>query len=147
MFCVYPGRSNHSTFIFPFFWEPTHQEPWHQCLDGITSCNILTCLWEFSLIYTVTSLQFFIEGKSNMVKNQKSDSLCLFKNDCCEHKRSVSFSLIVWTIAGQILRVPFSLSPQLLQYVSMLWKTSASEQLFSKSRFPRWGGMGCRRPS
>lgn len=43
---------------------------------GIICCNIPTCLWEFSLIYTVTSIQFFIKGKINKVKNNhKSGSL------------------------------------------------------------------------
>lgn len=99
--------------FFPFFWDTklAHQEPWYHCLDGIIHCNIPTCLWEFSLIYTVTSVQFFVEVKNQQGKKKSQVWQPLFKRNCCKHNR-VSFSLIVWTIAGQILRVQFSLSPK-----------------------------------
>lgn len=82
------------------------------------------------------------QGKKK--KNQKPDSLCLFKRDCWEHKRPVSFSLIVWTKAGQILRVQFSPSPKSFNPVSVLWKASGFRAQSPSHPIPSWGvwGMG-----
>lgn len=144
--CVYSGRSNHSTSIFPSSCdiEHTHPEPWYQCLDGSTGSSIRLVFENFLLFVLY---HFFRKGnQQGKKKNQKSDSLCLFKRDCWEHKRPVSFSLIVWTKAGQILRVQFSPSPKSFNPVSMLWKLQAQSPRSPSHPVPSWSGWGAGGP-
>lgn len=137
MLCVYLGRSNDST---PFVCDT---EPLIECCGISALTAFLACLWEVFFYLYCNLLTIFHSGKKiNKVKKSEVWQPLFVQRDCWEHKRPVSFSLIVWTKAGQIPRLQLFLSIKSFHLLSMLWKTSGSEQLFPKSPSskPRWCG-------